>query len=148
MKVGLLANSNLWLEPYYDAFIDIADVQWATFELPVYQSLVSKGYDNVCFVEDSPLYDLDNKKYRYQKAGQAESELEQQVRPDIWITDNSSRLSKTSKNCMWVQAFHSFCYKTYNFHSSLLNFDLLLLPGQYHYDEYLRRMSPLLFLIS
>lgn len=142
MKIGLLANSNLWLEPFYHAFIGLADVQWATFELPVFQSLVDKGYQNVCFVEDTPVYDQGAKKYRYQKAGLVEFELEQKVCPDIWITDNSSRLSRIEKNCMWVQAFHSFCYKTYNFHSSLINFDLLLLPGKYHYNEYLRRMSP------
>ena len=59
------------------------------------------------------------------------------------ITDVSNRLSETfaSKSCLWIQAYHSFCYKRYNFHDSLSCFDLLLLPGTYHYDAYLRRMK-------
>lgn len=147
MKVALFANSNLWLKPYFDIF-DFYDheVWWATYELHVYNELLRMNFSNVIYVPDPASFDESLNKYIYTSPGHVERLFLDQIRPDVVITDVSNRLSvlSDSKSCLWIQAFHSFCYKRYNFHESLAFYDLLLLPGRYHFDAYLQRMPALI----
>ena len=144
MKVALFANSNLWLQPYHDVFVSKNhDVYWATYESHVYEELLRRGYPNIVYFSDPAYFDQQTKKFSYSSPGKAEAYFLSEINPDIVITDVSNRLStlSDSKSCLWVQAFHSFCYKRYNFHDSLSPYDLLLLPGSYHRNAYLQRMQ-------
>ena len=147
MKVALFANSNLWLQPYHDVFVSKNhDVYWATYEAHIYEELLRRDFSNIVYFPDPSYYDEVTQKFTYSSPGKAENYFLSQINPDVVITDVSNRLSTLvdSKSCLWVQAFHSFCYKRYNFHDSLSHYDLLLLPGNYHRNAYLQRMSLLI----
>ena len=126
---------------FWEYFSTSHDVWWATYQNHVYEALQSKGISNVVYYPDNQSFDNKLNKYRFSSPGRVESYLDSQISPDIWITDVSNRLSTIEKRCFWVQAFHSFCFKKYNFHDSLSKFDMLLLPGDYHYEQYLVRMN-------
>ena len=42
---------------------------------------------------------------------------------------------------MRIQTFHSVPIKKYAFYEPVLNYDLILLPGQYHKNEFIKRFS-------
>ena len=147
MKVALFANSNLWLQPYYNVFhCNNHDVWWATYESHVYEELLKRNYPKIVYYPDPAYFDKESNKFTYSSPGFTENYFLNQIKPDVVITDVSNRLSvlADAKSCLWVQAFHSFCYKRYNFHDSLSSYDLLLLPGSYHFDAYLQRMPSLI----
>jgi len=142
MRIGLLANSNTWLTPFYDAFAHDCDVWWAAYEHDVYKTLISK-YQNVIFVpHEKKVTSAAGNVYGYSHTGLTETRLDELVQPDIWITDDATRLAiMRKKTCMWVYAFHSFCYKRYVFHNSALKYDLLLLPSEYFKAGFHRKIG-------
>lgn len=142
LRIALLANSSRWLEPFYRAFSPDHEVWWGTFEEPIYRSL-AKDFPRVVY-EPNPIEKLSTYSgniFRYQRQGIVEGMLNDKINPDIWITDVTNRLAQTKKTCMWVSASHSFCYKRYTFHESVLPYDLILLPGNYHRREFIKRLG-------
>ena len=93
------------------------DVYWSTYESHVYEELLRREYPNIVYYSDPAYFDDETKKFTYSSPGIAEDYFLSQINPDVVITDVSNRLSTLvdSKSCLWVQAFHSFCYKRYNF---------------------------------
>lgn len=140
MKIGLLANSTEWLSPFYEELSGRHDVWWGTHEKQVYDRLVKK-YTNVCFEPfEKHTTSASGNRFSYGETGVAERILNERIAPDVWITDVANRIVKARKTCMWVYAFHSFCYKKYLFHESTEKFDLLLLPGVFLKDQYINKM--------
>ena len=141
MKIGLLGNSTEWLSPFYDELSRDHDVWWGTHEKQVCDRLVQK-YKNVCFEPfEVHTTSASGNRFSYGETGVAERILNERIAPDVWITDVANRIVKTPKTCMWVYAFHSFCYKKYLFHKSTEKFDLLLLPGKFLKDEYTKKLD-------
>lgn len=73
--------------------------------------------------------------------GRMDQALMDKVSPDMWITDTTLRLVRTSKKAPWIQTFHSVPFKKYFFNPEILNYDLLLLPGEYHKREVIKRFN-------
>ena len=143
MKIGLIANSSLWLQPFATNLSLNHEVWWCVFEKEIYDLLLLKGAKNIFFEEDKlnlVVTHLGNK-YRYSDPGNTEKNFINAIRPNIIITDVSTRLSNCTKDCIWIYTAHSFCYKKYTFHESLLKFDGIIIPGRYYLDEFPKRLQ-------
>ena len=54
----------------------------------------------------------------------------------MWIVDTPNKLTMLEKNVPLVQTLHSLPLKKHVFYKPILNSDLILLPGKYHYNEF------------
>ena len=99
--------------------------------------------EKVVFCPDKLRYFQEREGNKYVSAvpGKAEIEVVEKIAPDIWITDQTNRLTYAPKKAFWIQTFHSLCFKKHTFHPLTLEYDLLLLPGEYHKQEFINRLN-------
>lgn len=143
MKIGFLAYSLPVLEKYWEQLQARADCWWAVTQPDTLAELRRKGIDKIVFCPDEYQYipDREGNKYVSAEQGKAEAKLAAEVDPDLWITDHTNRLTHAAKKALWIQTFHGLCFKKHTFHPLTLNYDLLLLPGEYHRQEFIRRLG-------
>jgi len=65
----------------------------------------------------------------------------EEINPDIWIADTSNNLNFVPNDAYWIQTFHSLPIKKHFFFKPVLEYDLLLLPGEYHKGELIKRFD-------
>jgi CDP-glycerol glycerophosphotransferase (TagB/SpsB family) len=143
VKIGFLCYSLFVLERYWQELEGKADCWWAVTQQDTLRELEERGMKKVVFCPDELQYIPDRKGNKYVSVapGQAEKELVERVAPDIWITDQTNRLTYAPKSSYWIQTFHSLCFKKHTFHPLTLEYDVLLLPGDYHRREFVRRLG-------
>ncbi len=143
MKIGFLAYSLFVLEKYWEQLKDKADCWWGVTQNDIFEELKKRGIEKVVFCPDEYRYfpDREGNKYVSVAPGKAEAELAVKLAPDVWITDHTNRLTHAAKKALWVQTFHSVCFKKYTFHPLTLQYDLLLLPGEYYRQEFIKRLG-------
>lgn len=143
MKLGFLAYSPFVLDVYYRALAETFDCWWAVTQRDTYQELVNRGYEKILFVEDTLVYQSQKagNKLVSERPGDAERALMDKLDADAWISDQTNRLTHCKKVSPWIQTFHSLCYKKHTFYQPVEQYDLLLLPGEYHRDEFIKRLD-------
>ena len=144
MKVGFLAYSNVLLEKYWNKLKDKADCWWGVPEERLYNYLKENNVKNVVYHHEEHVTDhsveLANKYISVDPVGTLEKIVEE-INPDIWIADTSNNLNFVPNEAYWVQTFHSLPIKKHFFFRPVLEYDLLLLPGEYHKEELIKRLD-------
>ena len=143
MKIGFLAYSLLVLQGYWEQLKYEADCWWGVTQRDTAEELEDRNIGNVVFCPDELQYlsEREGNKYVSVNPGKAEMEVVEKIAPDLWITDQTNRLTYALKKAPWVQTFHSLCFKKHTFHPLTLQYDLLLLPGEYHKQEFITRLD-------
>jgi hypothetical protein len=144
VKIGFLAYSLMMLERYWDMLHEKADCWWGVTHPRIYNLLMEKNISNVVYHHDELIVDH-NKAYGNKcvssNPGHSERVVAERIKPDIWISDTLNKLHYVPKDAFWVQVFHSLPIKKHFFYPPLLDYDLLLLPGEYHKHEIIKRLN-------
>lgn len=145
---GLFAYSLFVLEHYWRHLQKEARCTWVTSNIEVLQELRKRGIRDVAF-RDSPLPPAFPRIIRkvsrvalhrlFKSPVGFEKRLVHDVAPDFWLTDTSLRMLKYKIKVPKIQVFHSVTIKRYCFIPDNLAYDLILLPGNYHHQEFLKR---------
>jgi len=147
-RFGFYAYSLYVLEHYWRYLQQEAKCVWVVTNPWLLQELKDRGVHDVVF-RDSPLAPvfpsilrkasrvlyrkLFNSKYDSRKR------LLHDVEPDFWLTDVTLPLLKCEVAAPKILVFHSVTVKQYCFLPQNLAYDLILLPGNYHHQEMLKR---------
>jgi len=134
------------LYDYWKALKDKADCRWGVTTETAFQYLKSHGVSDVLFKPEivekySP--DIINKlinQYLSRTRKRTINYLLDRISPDLWLFDTFTRFDPLTKKVPWVHTFHSMCFKKYFFHPMTVDYDLLLLPGEYHKKEMEKRV--------
>jgi len=144
MKIGFLAYSLMVLERYWDKLYKKTDCWWGVTQPHMSDLLRRKGIKNIVYDYDKHIMDQNRKfgnKYVSLNPGRSERKIAGKINPDLWIADTLNKLSYVPKNTYWIQTFHTLPYKKHFFYPPVLEYDLCLLPGEYHKQELIRRLD-------
>ncbi|HIB53431.1 MAG TPA: hypothetical protein EYO39_01190, partial [Nitrospirales bacterium] len=144
MKIGFFTNSTIVLERYWNKLRARADCWWAVTQPSIYHRLKKKGINNVVYHYDKHVIDLNKTSgnmYVSTNPGESERIIAEKVRADLWIADTLNKLNRVNKTTFWVQVFHSLPLKKHFFYPPVLEYDLILLPGEYHKNELINRLN-------
>jgi len=144
MKIGFLSQSLMNPEIYWNKLQDRADCWWGVVHQHVYPQLRERDHTKIIFHEEERYLD-ENKEYGNPfvavNPGESENVVAQEINPDLWISETLNKLSCIPKKVPWIQMFHSMPMKKHFFYPPLLEYDLILLPGEYHKRELIRRLD-------
>jgi len=147
-NIGLHSYSLFVLEHYWRHLSGENRCIWAVSNSILFQELKKRGISDVAF-RDSFLSPVFPKVVR--KASNVllsklrrshidfKKKLIDDVSPDFWITDTTLVMLKYKIDVPKILVFHSVPIKRYYFMPESLAYDLVLLPGNYHYQEMLKR---------
>lgn len=145
MKIGFLGNNLMVLEKYWNKLYDKADCWWGlTHPQLLHDLLKKKNITKIVYHYDKYIINPNKKfgnKYVSSNPGQSENILSEMIDPDLWIAEASNRLNYVPRKAFWVQVFHSLPIKKHIFYKPILEYDLLLLPGEYHKRELIKRLN-------
>ena len=147
-NIGLHSYCLFVLEHYWRYLSGENRCVWAVTNSFLFQELKDRGIGDIAFRDSllSPLlpkfvrmvsnvvlpklthFHIDFKK-----------KLIDDVSPDFWITDTTLVMFKYKIDAPKILVFHSVPIKRYYFMPESLAYDLVLLPGNYHYQEMLKR---------
>lgn len=156
-KILFFAYSTTVLKHYWDNLKDRADCWWFVWNPYVYEELKRMGcsqiiYKELTIKEFRPL--ILYKAYKWilltlklrtldkKRIEQIKLQITSKIEPDIWICDTTNVLANIDVNAIKVQVFHSVPYKKYILMPKTLNYDLILLPSEYHKQEMIKRFQP------
>lgn len=142
-RIGFLAYSLFSLENFYLQLQDHHDCWWAVTQEDTLSELISKGYKKIIYIPDSKKYFPDRlgNKFISTSPGEVEKKLMEFLNPNMWISDQGNRLTYGNKQCLWVQVFHSLCYKKHTFYPDIVNYDLVLLPSAYYKNKFINKFN-------
>ncbi len=142
MKVGLYTHNFPVLNCYYDHLKKRTNCWWGVPEKKLFKLLKLKKIKKVVFSEEK-YFRNKKKKFGNQFVAKdkinAQKKIVQKINPDMWIVDTPNKLTMLEKNVPLVQTLHSLPLKKHVFYKPILNSDLILLPGKYHYNEFKKR---------
>ena len=144
MKIGFLAYSLMVLEGYWNKLHGKADCWWGVTNPQIYDLLKKKNIDNVVYHHDELIIDhkkTHGNKYVSNNPWHSERTVAERIKPDIGIADTLNKLNNVRKDAFWVQTFHTLPIKKLFFYPPVLEYDLLLLPGEYHRQEIIKRLN-------
>ena len=144
MKIGFLAYTTKTLEIYWNRLHQRSDCWWGVTRPHIYDLLKEKNISNVVYHYDKHVIDPNKafgNKFVSENPGQSERVIAQTIDPDIWIAEYPNNLIHVPKRAFWIQAFSSLPIKKYFFHPPLLEYGLLLIPGEYHKKEMIKRLN-------
>jgi len=144
MKIGFLARTTMILENYYKKLEKKADCWWGINSQQLNNELKEKGYEKIAYNYEKTFLDR-NKSFGNQyisvNPGESENAVAKMIDPDLWISETLNKLNYVSKKTFWVQVFHSLPIKKHFFYPPLLDYDLMLIPGEYHKNELVKRLA-------
>ena len=144
MKIGFYSHNFNVLGKYWENLKDIADCWWGVPDPKLNDLLIEKKIKNIVFCEEKFEKDLSVKKghmYRSTDKITAQKKIAEEINPDLWIVDTANKLNHYSTKSLRVQTFHTLPLKKFNFFEPVLNYDLLLLPGKFHKEEFIKRFK-------
>jgi hypothetical protein len=144
MKIGFLARTLMITERYWRHLEGRADCWWGVTQKPLYDALIKRKYTKIAHHFEQQVKDK-TKTFGNQfvtlNPGVSENKVAEMIDPDIWITESLNKLNYVPKKSPWVQIFHSLPIKKHFFYPPVLDYDLMLLPGEYHKQELLKRLK-------
>lgn len=144
MKIGFYSQSFMTVGKYWQILKDKADCWWGVPDKSLRDLLNKKNIKNVFFFEEKykKNFDINNgNMFKSIDPVEAQKKIEENINPDLWIVDSPNKLNFISNGALRVQTFHSVPIKKYAFYEPVLNYDLILLPGQYHKDQFIKRFN-------
>lgn len=131
-------------EKYWNKLQDKADCWWGITQQEFYDVLRKKNHTKIAFHSEKKVI---NRKGNFDNPfvplnpGESENIVAQMIDPDLWITESLNKLNYVPKKALWIQTFHSMPIKKHFFYPPVLDYDLMLLPGEYHKKELIRRLK-------
>lgn len=144
MKIGFLAYSTTTFEIFWDRLKEKCDCWWGVTRPHIYNLLKERNISNVVYHYDEHVIDRSKKtgnQFISTNPGHSERIIEKEIDPDLWIAEYPNNLIHIPKKAFWIQVFTALPLKKYFFHPPLLEYDLLLLPGEYHKRELIKRLN-------
>ena len=144
MKIGFYSHNFTPLEKYWHKLKDKADCWWGVPEKALYDVLKDKGVRNISYHHEKYVKNLGVKKgnrFVSIEPKKIQKIIVDEIDPDIWLADTPNKLNYVSKKTFRVQTFHSIPMKKYFFYEPVLDYDLILLPGPYHKEEFVKRFN-------
>ena len=144
MKVGLYTHNFPVINCYWEHLKKKCDCWWGVPEKKLFEYLKLKKIKKVVFSEEKY---FKNKKKKFGNQFVTKNNIDpqkkiiQKIDPDLWIVDTPNKLTILKKGTLTVQTLHSLPLKKHVFHKPILNSDLILLPGKYHYNEFKKRFG-------
>lgn len=144
MKIGFLSLSLKNPERYWNKLKDKADCRWGIIHQEVYDELKKRNHKRIVFHNEKKRLD-ENKKsgnpFVPANPGESQNIVAQKINPDLWIAETLNKLNYVPKKVPWIQIFHALPLKKHFFYPPVLDYDLMLLPGEYHKSELIRRLG-------
>ena len=144
MKVGFLARTLMITEKYWNKLQDKADCWWAVTQKEFYETLIENDYSKIVFHQEKRYLEkgeTSGNPFIPINPGESENIIASRLEPDLWIAENLNKLNYVPKKVPWIQIFHSLPLKKHFFYPPVLEYDLMLLPGEYHKNELVRRLG-------
>ena len=144
MKIGFYSHNYNTLGKYWEKLKDRVDCWWGVPEKALYDVLKDKGAENISYRLEKYVKNFSiNKGNRYVsiEPKKIQKIIAEEIDPDIWVVDTPNKLNYFSKRAFRVQTFHALPIKKAIFYEPFLNYDLILLPGPYHKEEFVRRFN-------
>lgn len=145
MRIGFLASTSMVLERYWNKLYDKADCWWGVKQPQLLHDLLrKKNINKIVYHYDKHIINPNKKfgnKYVSTNPGQSENIFSEMINPDLWIAEGLNKLNYIPKKAFWVQTFHSLPIKKHFFYKPVLEYDLFLLPGEYHKEEFVKRLN-------
>ena len=144
MKIGFYSQNFSVLGRYWEKLKELADCWWGVPEKRLYETLIKKGVKKLSFYSEKHIKDYKTKKgnqfistdpLKFQK------KIADEIDPDIWIADTPNLLNVIPRKVPKIQTLHSLPIKKHVFYKPVLDYDLILLPGQYHKDQFINRFN-------
>ena len=144
MKIGFLARTLMITDRYWNKLQDKADCHWGVTLQELYDALKKRDYEKISFCREEHVFDRNKKSGNQWVAvdpGKAENAVAEMIDPDLWITESLNKLNYVPKKVPWIQIFHSLPIKKHFFYPPVSEYDLILLPGEYHKSELIKRLG-------
>ena len=144
MKIGFLAYAYKNLGKYWEKLRDKGDCWWGVPEKRLHELLKELNIENVVHYHEEHVLDYSRKsanKYVSVEPEKVLVKIAEEINPDIWVADTSNKLNFVPKRAYWIQTFHSLPIKKHFFFKPVLEYDLILLPGEYHKEELIKRFD-------
>ena len=144
MKIGFLAYELMTLERYWNKLYEKADCWWGVTQPKIHNLLKLKNINNIVYHYDKHFVDPNKRfgnRYVSTHPGRSENFIVSKIDPDLWISDTTNKLNYVPKKTFWIQTFHTLPYKKLFFYPPVLEYDLCLLPGEYHKRELIKRLN-------
>ena len=152
MKIGFFSYEFLALNKYYQQLKDKADCWWGVADKDLYNTLKSNNIDKIVYhpeeFKENKLINKTNAEYEKTSSlipidndQTIKKKIVDQIDPDIWVTDSSNKINTIVKTKPLVQTFHALPIKKHVFHKPILDYDLILLPGPYHKEKFIKKFN-------
>ena len=144
MRIGFFAYNFPVIGRYWQKLKDKADCWWGVSEKDLYDVLKDKGVKNISFHREKYVKSFKiSKGNKFVSINQkkVQKKIREEINPDIWVADQSNKMDFSTKKVPWVFAVHALPMKKSVFYKPALDYDLILLPGWYHRDEFIKRFS-------
>jgi len=144
MKIGFYSQNYNTLGKYWEKLKNKADCWWGVPEKGLYNFLKRKKAKNISYHLENYMKSFESKvgnKFVSTDPNTAQKKIVEEINPDVWIVDTPNKLNYYSEKAFRVQTFHALPIKKAVFYEPFLNYDLILLPGQFHKDEFIKRFN-------
>lgn len=144
MKIGFLSQSLMMTEQYWDKLQDKADCWWGVIHQEFYDALKERKHTKIAFHNEKRCLIRDKKSgnpFVSVNPGESENRVAEMINPDLWIAESLNKLQYVPKKVLWVQIFHAMPMKKHFFYPPVKEYDLMLLPGEYHKNEIVKRLG-------
>lgn len=147
-KIFFLADSSVDLRFAYDSLKKKYDITWVYYHKKLKFDLVDLGckeknlifllHNSLDIVLKKILTKLGLYKINFEKEIIKEINIiDKKFKPNLWITDTGSILSKIKLGCPKVTFKHAVSYKKYFNSKQIFEYDYTFIPGDYHFNRIL-----------
>ena len=144
MKIGFYSQNFNTLGKYWEKLKNKADCWWGVPEKRLYNFLKNKKINNISYHLEKYEKSFGSKrgnKFVSKDPNTSQRKIAEEINPDVWIVDTANKLNYYSDKALRIQTFHALPIKKAVFYEPFLNYDLILLPGQFHKDEFIKRFN-------
>tara|TARA_Y100000389_G_scaffold203062_1_gene250297 strand:- start:1411 stop:2598 length:1188 start_codon:yes stop_codon:yes gene_type:complete len=146
-KIFFLADSLVDLRFIYDLLKDSYDVRWIFYNNKLKKDLFKLGYEKkkIILISNFKFF-LKKILFKILKSNLINLEKEiisnikainENFKPDLWITDTGNILSKVKMTTTKATFKHSVPYKKYFLADNIFDYDYVFIPGDYHFNRIL-----------
>ena len=144
MKIGFYSHNFNTLGRYWQKLKDKAECWWGVPEKGLYDVLKDKDVQNISYHIEKYVKNLGackGNRFVSIEPEKVQKIIAEEIDPDIWVVDTPNKLNYFSERTFRVQTFHALPMKKAVFYEPFLNYDLILLPGPYHKEEFIKRFN-------
>ena len=146
-KIFLLADSLVDLRFVYEILLKSYDVKWVFYNKKLKNDFLKLGYNknDLIFVNKLNFLDFLKKiifrifkieKFNYQNLLIRNiKKIDENLKPDLWITDTGNILSKVEIETIKTTFKHSVPYKKFFLSENIFDYDYVFIPGDYHFNR-------------